>query len=399
MNAETPPPGRTPGTRLAAVPPVKVRQLPKEAAIWVGLLVVAWFAGKFGEQLGLPAPHVIISVIIGLVLASTGLLRRSVPRPLHTGAQAITGVVIGTYLNVHALAHTGTALAPLLAITIVTVVLSLVAGLLLARWTGMDQRTASLGMVAGGSAAIVGAAEDLEADARMVAFMQYLRLVLVILAMPLLIRLVFARGQGHFLALGAKEVEVAFTVTGAVLLVLAAIVGWWLGKLVRLPAPALLGPVIFAALVTIAGVNINPPELLREVAFNIIGLEVGLRLTPRALRAMGRMFPKVMLFVLAITGACAGLAYVITLVTNISPADAYLATTPGGINAVLAIASSVHSDVPLVFGVQTLRLLMMVLLVPPILKWYIDRRSTPTPAAHRTAPPTEAADLEYADVG
>ncbi len=53
-------------------------------------------------------------------------------------------------------------------------------------------------MVAGGSAAIVGAAEDLGADARMVAFMQYLRLALVVLTMPLLVRFAFAPGTFHF---------------------------------------------------------------------------------------------------------------------------------------------------------------------------------------------------------
>jgi membrane AbrB-like protein len=148
---------------------------------------------------------VIVSVIIGLVVASTGLMRRTVPRHLHTAAQAVTGIIIGGFLNLDALSTTGGSLLPLLAITIATLVLSLAGGLVLARWTGLDQNTASLGMVAGGSAAIVGAAEDLGADARMVAFMQYLRLTLVVLAMPLLIRFVFAPGVGQFGVLGPRR--------------------------------------------------------------------------------------------------------------------------------------------------------------------------------------------------
>lgn len=343
--------------------------------VWGGLLVLAWFAGKYGEQFGLPAPHVIVSVLLGLLLASTGLLRRTVPRGLHTGAQAVTGVVIGTYLNAGALATTGGALLPLLAITLATLVLSLTAGLVLARWTGLDQRTASLGMVAGGSAAIVGAAEDLDADARMVAFMQYLRLVLVVLAMPLLIRFAFdPAGAGSFRTLGAAEIEVPFSVGGWLFLAWSAPAGYLLGRLLRLPAPALLGPVLVGAVVAIGGVGVNPPEVAREIAFNIIGLEVGLRLTPQALRSMGRLLPKVLLFVLAITASCAALAYLVTLVTDISPANAYLATTPGGINAVLATATSVKADVPLVFAVQTLRLFAMVLLAPPALRWWMRRQ-------------------------
>jgi uncharacterized membrane protein AbrB (regulator of aidB expression) len=90
---------------------------------------------------------------------------------------------------------------------------------------------------------------------------------------------------------------------------------------------------------------------------------------------MGRMLPKVLLFVLLITGICAGLAWAVTIVTDISPADAYLATTPGGIYAVLATASSVHANGALVFSIQTLRLFAMVLLAPPALKWWMGRRA------------------------
>lgn len=342
--------------------------------LWALLIALAWVGGKYGEQFHLPAPHVIVSVILGLLVASTGRFERTTPRALHTAAQAVTGVVIGTFLDLGALGSAGSSLLPLLAITVATLVLSIGAGLVLARWAGVDQKTASLGMVAGGSAAIVSAAEELGADARQVAFMQYLRLTLVILAMPLLIHFVFDPGVA-FHGLGPAEIEVAFSIPGTLFLVWAAPAGYLLGRVLRVPAPALLGPVVMAAIATVGGFGGQPPELFREIAFNIIGLEVGLRLTPTALRAIGRMLPKVLLFVLGITGVCGALAWLVTLVTDIAPQDAYLATTPGGINAVLAVASSVHSNVALVFTVQALRLLMMVLIVPPALKWWLGRQA------------------------
>lgn len=127
---------------------------------------------------------------------------------------------------------------------------------------------------------------------------------------------------------------------------------------------------------------------------------------------MGRMLPKGLLFVLLITGSCAALAYVVTLVTNISPANAYLPTTPGGINAVLALASSVDANVALVFAVQTLRLFAMVLLAPVALRWWLSRHpatATPTPPEQagptrrtpspnsRTRPPTDRLRMEGQD--
>ncbi|MEV6057610.1 AbrB family transcriptional regulator [Streptomyces sp. NPDC052107] len=43
--------------------------------------------------------------------------------------------------------------------------------------------------------------------------------------------------------------------------------------------------------------------------------------------------------------------------------DAYLATTPGGINAVLAAAVATHSDVSLMSSVQSLRLFVLIALL------------------------------------
>ncbi|MFE0877193.1 AbrB family transcriptional regulator [Streptomyces smyrnaeus] len=65
---------------------------------------------------------------------------------------------------------------------------------------------------------------------------------------------------------------------------------------------------------------------------------------------------------LAMSAACAALAWLLSSLVHIPLADAYLATTPGGINAVLATAVATHANVPLISGVQSLRLVAMVLL-------------------------------------
>ena len=49
-------------------------------------------------------------------------------------------------------------------------------------------------MVAGGASGIVGMAGELKADDRLVAFMQYLRVLVVVVATPLLMAVVF---PGH----------------------------------------------------------------------------------------------------------------------------------------------------------------------------------------------------------
>ena len=182
---------------------------PSALALWVVVGLVTFYGGTMVDDVGMPAPHLLTGLIAGLVLALTGLTRRTgavLPRVVYLAAQAIAGVLLGTHFSLPALGRVGRALVPLVAVTVVKLFLSVGAGILLARRTGLDEPTAALGLIAGGSSGIVAAADDLGADARLVAVLQYVRLILVVLSAPLLVRFVLAP-HGAYEAIGAKEIE------------------------------------------------------------------------------------------------------------------------------------------------------------------------------------------------
>lgn len=361
------------------------RNWKRESLQWLVIIAVTYFGGTEAERYGLPAPHLFAALVIGLVVALSRFAKVTVPPPLYLAAQALTGVVIGTYFTTSSLGSAGSALVPLLLVTAATLVISVGGGVVLARWSGLDRPTAALGMIAGGSAAIVATSDDLKADPRLVAFMQYLRLVLVVLSAPLLVRWVLAP-SGTYEALGPKEIEAASNSLAAYgLMAATAVIGAWLARRLRIPAGALLGPLLLAALLNIAGVfhGRTPPELPREIAFSLIGLEVGLRFTIETVRRVGRLFPKILALVIATVVACGLLAWAVTAVTNISLLNAYLATTPGGINAILVTAFASNANTTLIFAVQTIRLFAMVLLAPAAVGWLLRRSPAGTFRAHR----------------
>jgi uncharacterized protein len=78
--------------------------------------------------------------------------------------------------------------------------------------------------------------------------------------------------------------------------------------------------------------------------------------------------------VVAMVALCAGLAVVLAAVADVRFADAYLATTPGGIYAVLATAVGSGADATFVTAVQVLRMLVMVLAAPPLVRVLSTRR-------------------------
>jgi len=345
--------------------------------LWVVVALVTFFGGTVVEVLGMPAPHLITGLVAGLVLALTGLARRTgavLPRVVYLAGQAIAGVLLGTYFSLPALGRAGWALVPLVAVTVLTLVLSVAAGLFLARRTGLDEPTAALGMVAGGSAGIVAAADDLHADARLVAVLQYVRLILVVVTAPLLVRFVLAP-HGTYAAVGAKEIEATASLHGYLLTIGLAVVGAYAGSRLKVPAGALIVPLVLTALGGGLGLwnDLQPPETVREPAFIVIGLAVGLGFDVAVLRRAARAAPLALGAIVGIIAVCGALAAAVAATTHVSLLDAYLATTPGGINAVLVTAFAAGANTSLVFGLQGLRLFVMVLGAPVLVRWLLRR--------------------------
>jgi uncharacterized membrane protein AbrB (regulator of aidB expression) len=77
-----------------------------------------------------------------------------------------------------------------------------------------------------------------------------------------------------------------------------------------------------------------------------------------------------------IVGALSGLISVLfALALRVPFVDAYLAIAPGGLNPLLASAVSADADILLVASVQILRLLLALVIIKLICRWFINRRA------------------------
>ena len=109
--------------------------------------------------------------------------------------------------------------------------------------------------------------------------------------------------------------------------------------------------------------------LVETAAFLVIGLQVGLSFTRDSLRTIGRALPLALAVIVGLIVACAGLGAVLSAATGVSALDGYLATTPGGLYAVLATATDIGADATFVLAVQVLRLFVMLLSAPLVARW------------------------------
>ncbi|WP_244431663.1 AbrB family transcriptional regulator [Segniliparus rugosus] len=369
---------------------------------WTVVVAGIYVLSELGAFAGLPATQMLFAAVLGIIVALSGRPWLAVSKRTQTGTQALIGVVMGGYMQLGQLKTLGPLIGPILGLTAVTLLLSILIGWAFFRLVpGVSLCTAVLGTVAGGSAAVVSAAEDLHADCRVVAFMQYFRMLLVVATTPFLVAWVFGavpKGDSRSMDLNSNFFE-HYRCThnaqylciltgrgdwfaGVCIALVLCVVGIKFGRLLHLPSPATLGPMIVTAIVTSLGVSHGyaPDGMLKELLFILIGLDVGLRFTRKSLRQVWLLFPAILVATVTLAVATAVIPALAAIVLHVPQTDMYLATTPGGINAVIATASSVESNMPLVASTQSLRLIMLVILLPLLARQLAKVKQPPAAA-------------------
>ncbi|MEQ6903602.1 AbrB family transcriptional regulator [Nocardioides sp. YIM 152588] len=346
---------------------------------WILLLALAALFSAAFTAVDLPTPVLFGGLAGALVYAVSrpGQPLRLPDRWFTTG-QAVVGVVVGIAVDWASLADLGWSWLLVVVVGCFSLVVSVLVGTLLMRH-GVSRVTATFSSIAGGAAGLTAVADELGADSRVVATLQYLRLLVVLSVMPVVATLVFgARADEDagtvYLDTGSLPLDLAFCAV-------AIVGGLYVGRLLRFPTPAILGPLAVAALLTLVpwfdGATV--PWLVLTVGYLCIGIQVGLKFTLASLVQIGRMIPTALVTILTTIVACAGLGWVLVALTDVSPLDGYLATNPGGIYAVLGMSAAAGGDVTFVAASQILRT-VIILVSAPFVSAYLHRFEDRRPA-------------------
>ena len=128
---------------------------------------------------------------------------------------------------------------------------------------------------------------------------------------------------------------------------------------------------VVTAAVSIQGSLPTPtlPEVLVATAFVLVGWTATLGFTRSAIATVGRILPAALALVVLLILASAAGGWWLARLVGLPALDGYLATTPGGMFAMLAIAAGSGSNVTFITGVQTVRLFLMLALTPLLTGW------------------------------
>lgn len=332
---------------------------------WLLFLLLASTSGILLEMLNIPAALLLGPMLCGIAMGVLGAKIR-MPRVYFKLSQGVIGCLIAHSMTLAILFEILQIWHIMLITTVVTLLLSVIVGAISVRFGGLPGSTAAWGTSPGGASTMVVMAEEYGADVRVVATMQYIRVICVVLMAALVSHLLGDVSKGHQVVSNIVWNQSVFLSFGLTLVVL--LVGVYLGRFI--PAGFLLVPMFIGTLLQIFGVvNLVIPHWMVAIAYGIMGAYIGLRFDRETLRYVMYAMPVMMGTSLLLILLCGVSALGVSWWLGVDYLSAYLATSPGGLDSLSVVAIDVHADVGLVMAMQTLRLFAVILTGPFLTKY------------------------------
>lgn len=145
-----------------------------------------------------------------------------------------------------------------------------------------------------------------------------------------------------------------------------AILGGWLFTILHIPVPWLLGPMIVPLFCSIVlKWDLEWSKGIRDAGIIIVGYTIGQSMTASALKDMGSQLPFMLLVTLLLLALSAGIAFLISKISDQDYLTLLLASTPGGLSQMVVVAEETKGiNMAVVTITQVIRLMMVILLIP-----------------------------------
>lgn len=335
---------------------------------WLVLALLSAAAASVMYRWQLPGAFMLGPMLAAVVVALSGAGLR-VHRQFSTGALSIMGCLIAAFITPSLLTvyrDHGLALG---AANIATLVLIIAVATWITRRKWLPGSTAVWGLFPGAASAMVLLADSQGADARVVAMLQYIRIVMVSMASIAMAALL---DQGQAGAGDSGPLGLAWSAPTDYSPLLAglalALVGYTAARISGIGSLALFLPAFGGAALQGAGLaRFDIPPFIFIPAFAVTGWYVGLMFTRSALRHCLGLLPVMLTAITLVVLVCGGVSLVLThLLPGVDLLTAYLAMSPGGIETIVIIARDTQVYLPLILASQFLRLLIVLSVGPGI---------------------------------
>ena len=337
-------------------------------------LILGTSGGFLGSLVKLPLPWMLGSL---LITASICIFRPQIvpicyvfPLKFRLIFIAIIGVMIGAQVNRDLISQFPLIAMSVLGLTLFVPLAFLANITIFQRLGGYDRKTAIFCGAPGGLLESIAMGEARGCDIRLLSMQQFLRIIVVITLVPVIMSLWIGEpvGSAAGATIGIDNHQI--TAQGLIISLLAAVIGLFVGRKLKLPAGQLMGPLAIATVVNLSGLaTINLPNSLIIIAQIVIGTSLGTRFSglnkAMLVRAIGLSFASVSAMMLIGISICLILSY-----SKQFPFDLLLISfAPGGLTEMSLIALTLSANPALVSLHHLYRIILTVLLLG-----LVDRR-------------------------
>jgi membrane AbrB-like protein len=332
-------------------------------------------AGGFAAKaLGLPLP-MLLGSLITVSAAAIGGLRLGgrvlgIPMPIRSGFVPVIGVSIGTAVTPGILEEATRWWPSVLALFVFIPLAHAISYTLTRRLGGLDKATSYYGTMPGGFIESIWMGDQAGADAAYLTMLQFLRLILCIVLIPIGFSLVTGHAVGSATGAVIGGAEHVLTLTDWAILIAAGVLGAWLGSLTRLPAYMVTGPFLLSAIVHYMGwVEGGPPGWLISLTQLVIGASLGARFAGRS--------PRILLHGVRLAGVNVAAMLILTTIAATALHGVvgerweavFLAFAPGGLAEMALVALSLEISVVYVTVHHILRIILAVFVARIFAAW------------------------------
>ena len=327
-------------------------------------LILGSAGGWLAALVSLPLPWMIGSML-ATTLASMAGAPIAMAAGLRTVMVMVLGVMLGSGFTPEILAVLGEWSISLAAMGLYILLGTAACYYFFQRLCGYDRVTAYFAATPGGLNEMVLMGTAYGGDGRLISLVHSARILVVVLTIPFAFRWfldISPTGGVGVPGPTLAEAEVLdLFVLGA-----TGVVGWLAGKAIRMPAAAIVGPMLASAAVHLAGVtSAAPPAEIVAAAQVGVGAAIGARFANTSvsfiLKALRDSLGATLILVV-ITLLFAG---VLDLWLGIGFGPLVLAYAPGGLAEMSLIAIALGSDAALVATHHIVRIIMIVVLATP----------------------------------
>jgi uncharacterized protein len=171
----------------------------------------------------------------------------------------------------------------------------------------------------------------------------------------------YARAKASTLIVSSKTlIALRRTIETFVLASAGALALGWTG----VPGGYLSGAVLIVSCAALAGRPMLIPLPLMRVIFVLLGTSLGAVVTPETIRGMATYPLSIAVLIVTMGGIAFGCAWYLRIVHGWDKMSAYLASAPGGMSQVLAVAAEIGADLRAIAIVQSMRVVIIAIGMP-----------------------------------